>query len=58
MTRAIRPDSDSPTRAPAVNDALRAKRLRTLAAPAGRIDLRYTNDELEAMEEEPQCTIE
>ena len=49
MTRAIRPDAGSPTKAPAVNDALRAKRLRTLAALAGRIDLRYTNDELEAM---------
>ena len=58
MTRAIRPGSGSPTKAPAVNDALRAKRLRTLAALAGRIDLRYTNDELEAMEEELQCAIE
>ena len=58
MTRAIRPDSDSPTRAPAVNDALRAKRLRTPAALAGKIDLRYTDDEPEAMEEELKRAIE
>ena len=58
MTPAIRPDSDSPTRAPAVNDALRAKRLRTPAARADTIDLRYTNDELEAMEEELKRAIE
>ena len=38
--------------------ALRAKRLRTPAALAGRIDLRYTNDELEAMEEELKRAIE
>ena len=58
MTRAIRPDSDSPTRAPAENDAWRAKRLRTPAALAGKIDLLYTNDEPEAMEEELKCAIE
>ena len=58
MPRAIRPDSDSSTKAPAVNDAHRAKRLRTLAALAGKIDLRYTNDELEAREEELKCAIE
>ena len=54
MTRATHPESDYQRKAPphpAVNDPLRAQKLRTLAALAGRIDLRYTNDELEALEE-------
>ena len=54
MTRPQHTDSDHRSNAPpdsAVNDSLRAKKLRTPAAMAGRIDLRYTNAELEALEE-------
>ena len=53
MTRATHPDSDCESKAPppsATNDPLRAERLGTLAALAGKVDLRYTNDELEALE--------
>ncbi len=43
MTRATHPDSDYQRKVPpAVNDPLRAQKLRTLAALAGRIDLRHT----------------
>ena len=54
MTRATRPDSDGESKAPpptATNDPLRAEKLGTLPALAGKVDLRYTNDELEALEE-------
>ena len=55
MVQAVQDATNEKSKAAAVRLALReylrAQKLRKLADPAGAVDLRYANDELEAMEE-------
>ncbi|MFT5090180.1 MAG: Arc/MetJ family transcription regulator [Candidatus Latescibacterota bacterium] len=55
MVKAVQKATDEKSKAAAVRLALReylrTQKLRKLADLAGSIDLRYSNDELEAMEE-------